>query len=95
MLVVTVMQSNEELSDRQAAAAVERGVIGPMRLVRDSPPRASTSPEQLRSRSEPADTGPKSTQQMVGATIRIVFSQSGGARTSEQWERVAEASVVG
>lgn len=32
---------------------------------------------------------PKSAQQMVGATIRTVFSQPDAASTREQWQRVA------
>jgi transposase-like protein len=34
---------------------------------------------------------PKSTQQMVGATIRTVFTQPDAASTREQWERVADS----
>jgi putative transposase len=34
---------------------------------------------------------PKSAQQMVGATIRTVFTQPDAAGTTEQWERVAES----
>ncbi len=34
---------------------------------------------------------PKSAQQMVGATIRTVFTQPDAAGTKEQWERVAES----
>jgi putative transposase len=34
---------------------------------------------------------PKTAQQMVGATIRTVFTQPDAAGTTEQWERVAES----
>jgi len=34
---------------------------------------------------------PKSAQQMVGATIRTVFTQSDAVGTTEQWERVVES----
>ena len=34
---------------------------------------------------------PKSAQQMVGATIRTVFTQPDAAGTREQWERVTES----
>lgn len=34
---------------------------------------------------------PKTAQQMVGATIRTVFTQPDAAGSTEQWERVAES----